>query len=87
MKASEPTPEGILLKYYGGQSISIEGKNHKRIWFDDAIKAMQEYAEIYHKEKLRGDLKDFNSFAMTLEVNGEFPLIDSCIEEFIKTIK
>ena len=49
----KPTKDEILNKYYGGQSISMEGVKHKRIWFDDALKAMQEFAEAYHKEKLR----------------------------------
>jgi hypothetical protein len=45
------------------------------------------YAEEYHKEKLRDDLKAFNNFVLKLEAEGKIPLIDSCIEDFIKTIE
>ena len=86
MKASEPKPGEILSKWEGHPGLSLND-DKVRTGRQRVIAAMQEYADLYHKEKLRGDLKDFNSFAMTLEVNGEFPLIDSCIEEFIKTIK
>ena len=45
MKTSEPKPEEILKKYTFGDPA--------KLWADDAEKAMQEYAESYHKEKLR----------------------------------
>jgi hypothetical protein len=47
---------------------------------------MQEYADLYHKEKLRGELIAFNNFILKLESEGKIPLIDSCIDEFIKTM-
>ena len=48
MKTSEPKPEEILKKYTFGDPA--------KLWADDAEKAMQEYAESYHKEKMREEL-------------------------------
>ena len=45
MKTSEPKQEEILKKYTFGDPA--------KLWADDAEIAMQEYAESYHKEKLK----------------------------------
>ena len=49
----KPTKEKILKKYTFGDPA--------KLWADDAEKAMQEYAESYHKEKLREELILFAS--------------------------
>ena len=77
MKTSEPKPEEILKKYTFGDPA--------KLWADDAEIAMQEYAESYHKEKLRGDLKAFNSFVIKLSEEGKIWLIDTYIDEYLKT--
>ena len=53
MKTSESKPEEILKKYTFGYPA--------KLWADDAEIAMQEYAESYHKEKLKNDLIHFAS--------------------------
>ena len=56
MKASESKPEEILKKHC---------KNERDHWIgltkEGALKAMQEYADLYHKEKLKNDLIHFAS--------------------------
>ena len=59
MKGSEPKPvkEIILIKHC---------KNEKGHWVvltsERALKAMQEYAKAYHKEKIREELLAFRKF-------------------------
>ena len=79
MKTSEPKPEEILKKYTFGYPA--------KLWADDAEIAMQEYAEIYHKEKLREELKAFNSFVIKLSEEGKIWLIDTYVDEYLKTIE
>lgn len=81
--APELTPEEILRKVcrYGNEIIN----DNDEIIITEAKMAMQEYAELYHKEKLRGELKAFNNFVLKLEEEGKIPLIDRCIDEYLKT--
>ena len=50
----------------------------------DCIHAMQIYADSYHKKKLRADLKSFNNFMLKQDYDGKIPLIDACIDEYLK---
>ena len=50
----KPTKEKILKKYTFGDPA--------KLWADDAEKAMQEYAESYHKEKLRDELITYDEW-------------------------
>lgn len=74
----KPTPEEIYYRLCDEKIMNTD--RH-----DIVMEAMQEYAELYHKEKLRGELKAFNNFVLKLEAEGKIPLIDACIEDFIKT--
>lgn len=49
----------------------------------DIFKAVQKF----YKEKLRDNLKAFNNFVLKLEEEGKIPLIDTCIDDFIRTIE
>jgi hypothetical protein len=70
----KPTKEEILYNHVGADGMD-----------DGTLKAMDEWAEIYHKEKLRDEFKAFNSFVLKLEAEGKIWLVDSYIEDFIKT--
>jgi hypothetical protein len=80
MKTSEPKPtkEEILKSKFKSSFLDLD-------YLELYLEAMQEYAEQFHKEKLRGELKAFNNFVLKLEAEGKIPLIDACIEDFIKT--
>jgi hypothetical protein len=80
MKTSEPKPtkEEILKSKFKNSFLDLD-------YLELYLEAMQEYAEQFHKEKLRGELKAFNNFVLKLEAEGKIPLIDACIEDFIKT--
>jgi hypothetical protein len=45
---------------------------------------LKQYAESYHKEKLRDELKAFNSFVVKLEEGGKIWLIDNYIDDYLK---
>lgn len=83
----KPTKEEILEKYYGGQSISMEGRNHKRIWFDVALKAMQEYANLFHKEKLREELIKFQKWHedKLFKCHALEMAVEHNVDEYLKT--
>jgi predicted house-cleaning noncanonical NTP pyrophosphatase (MazG superfamily) len=88
MKTSEPKPtkEEILAKHGYKCAIDVKDKDkYIEAFVNPFLEAMQEYAEQFHKEKLRGELKAFNNFVLKLEAEGKIPLIDACIEDFIKT--
>lgn len=74
----KPTKEEILKSKFKNSFLDLD-------YLELYLEAMQEYAEQFHKEKLRGELKAFNNFVLKLEAEGKIPLIDACIEDFIKT--
>ena len=54
MKTSEPKPEEILKVKYSNDKWEPN--------FNGILEAMREYAEVYHKEKLREELIAFAKF-------------------------
>jgi hypothetical protein len=71
MKTSEPKPEEILKKYTFGYPA--------KLWADDAEIAMQEYAEAYHKEKLREELREFIKMVFP-DASIVYPIIDKYLK-------
>jgi len=71
LSKQQPTAEGaeeILKKYRGGQSISMEGQKHKRVWFSDAIAAMHEFATL-HAQKIADKMVSERLIHMTHRCN------------------
>jgi hypothetical protein len=66
MKASEPKPGEILSKWEGHPGLSLND-DKVRTGRQRVIAAMQEYADLYHKEKLRDIFDKINCLTGYLE--------------------
>lgn len=68
--APEPKPEEILkakVKYHS-DNFAFTGLNHLPYFlYPVVIEVMQEYADLYHKEKLRGEFDKINCLTGYLE--------------------
>lgn len=90
MKTSEPKPtkEEILAKH--GYKCAIDVKDKDKFieaFVNPLLEAMQEYAEQFHKEKMREELKLFNDWMCSKQYDGLIPTIEQCINDYLKSKK
>ena len=81
MEKNKPKPEDILLNHIDKQSMDEVCEN---IW-PDMLEAMQEFADLYHKEKLREELMLFMHNGKNSGESCFDNLIESIIDEYLKT--
>jgi hypothetical protein len=75
----KPTPEEILRKAgYDEDAIFIS--------YETVVKYMQKYAEQFHKEKMREELKLFNDWMCSKQYDGLIPTIEQCINDYLNTL-
>lgn len=82
MKTSEPKPtkEEILKSKFKSSFLDLD-------YLELYLEAMQEYAEQFHKEKLREELKLFNDWMCSKQYDGLIPTIEQCINDYLKSKK
>lgn len=76
MKAREPKPEEILKSKFKNSFLDID-------YLELYLEAMQEYAEQFHKEKLREELIKFQTYCNEEQV---LYVSDFIIDEYLKTL-
>ena len=74
MKTSEPNPEEILKVKYSDDKWEPN--------FNGILEAMREYAEVYHKAKLRGELIKYETWN-----RDQKDLIIFTVDEYLKRCK
>jgi hypothetical protein len=81
MKTSEPKPtkEEILKSKFKNSFLDLD-------YLELYLEAMQEYAEQFHKEKLREELKLFNDWMCSKQYDGLIPTIEQCINDYLNTL-
>jgi predicted house-cleaning noncanonical NTP pyrophosphatase (MazG superfamily) len=83
----KPTKEEILAKH--GYKCAIDVKDKDKFieaFVNPLLEAMQEYAEQFHKEKLREELKLFNDWMCSKQYDGLIPTIEQCINDYLNTL-
>jgi hypothetical protein len=81
MKTSEPKPtkEEILKSKFKNSFLDLD-------YLELYLEAMQEYAEQFHKEKMREELKLFNDWMCSKQYDGLIPTIEQCINDYLNTL-
>ena len=75
MKTSEPKPEEILKVKYSDDKWEPD--------FKGIIEVMREYAEAYHKDKLRGELINYSVWTRN-KFLAESEFIEGVVNEYLK---
>jgi hypothetical protein len=82
LKTSEPKPEEILNKHMN--RLPPEYVNYipkrERDRYQFTLEAMQEYAEVYHKEKLREELINYDRYICRLDTRTS----EHSVDEYLK---